>query len=324
MFAKIIRDIARTSVAASRCTIVSSRCLTTGSTPSIPIEDRSEIKRVTDPNDSPIPAVPQREIECLPHLVKPQAWLESLKTRESNKLGIIDLHPDVFATFPRIDILQRNIQWQKVYKTIDTTLEKTRAECSGGGRKPWRQKGTGRARHGSIRSPIWIKGGKAIGARGGKTYWYVLPAPIRAWGLRIAMSIKHAQDNLYIVDSLDIPSSDPFYLEDIGKERYWGQSVLFVDDKPLEEVSENFMNAINRMKTYNILSTEGFNCWSILKHETLVMTLDAVNFLEARLMFFTKQYLSQEITKNREILYSQLQMNPHRKRRDSTVKLEGE
>ncbi|PIK58125.1 putative 39S ribosomal protein L4, mitochondrial isoform X1 [Apostichopus japonicus] len=80
------------------------------------------------------------------------------------------------------------------------------------------------------RSPIWLKGGKAHPPRGGRTYWYVLPAPIRAWGLRVAMSIKHAQDNLCIVDSLDIPSSDPQYLEDIAKERYWGESVLFVDE----------------------------------------------------------------------------------------------
>lgn len=56
---------------------------------------------------------------------------------------------------------------------------------------------------------LFYTGGKAHPPRGGRTYWYVLPAPIRAWGLRVAMSIKHAQDNLCIVDSLDIPSSDP-------------------------------------------------------------------------------------------------------------------
>ncbi|XP_071834238.1 large ribosomal subunit protein uL4m-like isoform X2 [Apostichopus japonicus] len=256
----------------------------------------------------------EREVACPPHLQKPQAWLESLETRESKKLAIVDLHPDVFGTFPRLDILHRNIEWQKVYKIIDVRKEKTRAECSGGGRKPWRQKGTGRARHGSIRSPIWLKGGKAHPPRGGRTYWYVLPAPIRAWGLRIAMSIKHAQDNLCIVDSLDIPSSDPQYLEDIAKERYWGESVLFVDDKPLEEMSENFMDAINKIKTYNIISTEGLNCYSLLKHETIVMTLDAVNFLELRLMFFTKQYGSPDLRQDLPILRSQLKMDPHRGR----------
>lgn len=269
------------------------------------------------------PSIPfEREVDCPSHLRNPQAWLESLETRESKKLAIIDLHPDVFSTFPRIDILQRNIEWQKVYKIIDMRKEKTRAECSGGGRKPWRQKGTGRARHGSIRSPIWLKGGKAHPPRGGRTYWYVLPTSIRAWGLRIAMTIKHAQDNLCVVDSLDLPSSDPQYLEDIAKQRYWGKSVLFVDHKPLEEMPENFMEAINRIKTYNVLSTEGLNCYSLLKYETLVVTLDAVDFLEARLMSITRQYRSPDIQKDFPIVQSQLEEDSWREKRYSDKEYE--
>ncbi|XP_063957475.1 large ribosomal subunit protein uL4m-like [Lytechinus pictus] len=179
---------------------------------------------------SGLPLVTSRELlHSDPTLEPVQAWLETMNSLEDNKLGLIDLHPHVFATFPRIDILHRNVLWQRNYKRISLANAKSRAEVRGGGRKPWRQKGTGRARHGSRRSPIWVGGGKALGPRGPRSYWYVLPNEIRAHGLRVALTVKLTQDDLHIVDSLDIPSSDPGYLQDLCKERYWGESVLFVD-----------------------------------------------------------------------------------------------
>jgi len=114
--------------------------------------------------------------------------------------------------------------------TQNWTTLKTRAEMPGGGRKPWPQKGTGRARHGSIRSPIFYNGGKAHGPRGPKTYFNMLPFFLRVKGLCIGLSAKFAQDDVKIVDSLDIPSEDPKYLEDLAAERHWGVSVLFVDE----------------------------------------------------------------------------------------------
>lgn len=89
----------------------------------------------------------------------------------------------------------------------------------------------GRARHGSIRSPIWINGGAAKGPRGPKTYFYMLNLYDRLKGLRATLSMKFAQDDLKIVDSLDgLPTDDPGFLLDLVDKRVWGPSVLFVDE----------------------------------------------------------------------------------------------
>uniref|UniRef100_A0A5F9CJK3 Large ribosomal subunit protein uL4m n=1 Tax=Oryctolagus cuniculus TaxID=9986 RepID=A0A5F9CJK3_RABIT len=91
-----------------------------------------------------------------------QAWVESLRGYEQERVGLAELHPDVFATAPRLDVLHQVAVWQKNFKRISYAKTKTRAEVRGGGRKPWQQKGSGRARHGSIRSPIW-RGGECGG-----------------------------------------------------------------------------------------------------------------------------------------------------------------
>ncbi|XP_078000761.1 large ribosomal subunit protein uL4m-like [Glandiceps talaboti] len=240
---------------------------------------------------SSLPLITSRPLKQLPFHVQPkQAWLETLGSKEDIKLGLIDLHPDVFGTYPRIDLLHKCLQWQKMYKKINFEKAKTRAEMRGGGRKPWKQKGSGRARHGSIRSPLWKGGGSAKGPRGPLSYWYVLPTRVRERGLRVALTVKYSQDTMHIVDSLDIPVPEPEYLEDLAMERYWGGSVLFIDHKPVEEMPSNIIAATNRIKTYNVMSTEGLNVYSMLKHYTLVLTLDAVNFLEDRLLYHMNRY----------------------------------
>ncbi|XP_038072261.1 39S ribosomal protein L4, mitochondrial-like [Patiria miniata] len=260
-----------------------------------------------------LPLMTGRPVDAPACLEKPQAWLETISTLENIKLGMVDLHPDVFATMPRIDVLYRNVLWQRDYKRISLAKTKTRAEVRGGGRKPWRQKGTGRARHGSIRSPIWKGGGRAKGPRGPRSYWYELPVKVRAHGLRVALTVKLAQDNLHIVDSLDLPSPEPQFLEDVAMQRHWGGSVLFVDNKPIQEMPENFLQAVSGIKTYNVLSTEGMNVYSMLKHHTLVLTLDAAEFLEERLLFYMRCYRKKDIVDTHKILFGQLKILPSKK-----------
>lgn len=72
-----------------------------------------------------------------------EAWIENFNTVEEQKLGILPLHPDVFAQMPRIDIIHQNVTWQKKYRFVSFAHSRTRAECPGGGRKPWPQKGIG-------------------------------------------------------------------------------------------------------------------------------------------------------------------------------------
>uniref|UniRef100_A0A1I7XN99 Protein kinase domain-containing protein n=1 Tax=Heterorhabditis bacteriophora TaxID=37862 RepID=A0A1I7XN99_HETBA len=122
-----------------------------------------------------------------PFVEIPQAWLTSFDSIDEKKLGIIDLHPDVFRVRPRLDILHRNITWQSVYRNVQLTKQLTRAEMPGG-------------------------------------------------GLCVALTIKHAQDSLHIVESLNsLPEVDGQYLHDLADARNWGYSVLFVNDT--DEVS---------------------------------------------------------------------------------------
>jgi len=211
------------------------------------------------------------------------AWVESMSSVVGQKLGMVDLHPDVFATYPRIDILKKNVDWQQKYRHIDYTFEPNRAEMKGGGRKPWPQKGTGRARHGSIRSPIWKGGGKCHGARGPVNHFYMLSKQERALGLRVALSCKFAQNDLVIVDSLDdVPTDDPRFLTELQDVRFWGYSVLFVDASDV--IPDNAVMGIEQVTGMNILPVYGLDVHSMLKHDTLVLTLAALEKIEHKLL----------------------------------------
>lgn len=218
-----------------------------------------------------------------------QAWVESLRGYEQERVGLAELHPDVFATAPRLDVLHQVAVWQKNFKRISYAKTKTRAEVRGGGRKPWQQKGSGRARHGSIRSPIWRGGGIAHGPRGPTSYYYMLPMKVRALGLKVALSVKLAQDDLHVVDSLELPTADPQYLTELARYRRWGPSVLLVD-LTHEGMPESVVEATARLKTFNLLPAVGLNVHSMLKHQSLVLTLPAVAFLEEKLLWQDSRY----------------------------------
>ncbi|XP_053907719.1 39S ribosomal protein L4, mitochondrial [Cuculus canorus] len=226
-----------------------------------------------------VPVPPQRR--------PAQAWVDSLRGHQLERRGLADLHPGVFAVPPRLDILHTVATWQRNYKRISYAKVKTRAEVRGGGRKPWRQKGSGRARHGSIRSPLWRGGGIAHGPRGPTSYFYMLPMKVRVLGLKVALTVKLMQDDLHIVDNLDIPTSDPQYLLDLVRYRRWGSSVLIVD---VNEAPENIATATATLKTINLIPAVGLNVYSMLKHEALVLTLDAVAFLEEKLLWHDTRY----------------------------------
>ncbi|XP_074428008.1 large ribosomal subunit protein uL4m [Larus michahellis] len=222
-----------------------------------------------------------------PHRSPVQAWVESLRHHDDERRGLTDLHPDVFAVRPRLDILHTVAMWQKNYKRISYAKVKTRAEVRGGGRKPWRQKGSGRARHGSIRSPLWRGGGIAHGPRGPTSYYYMLPMKVRVLGLKVALTVKLMQDDLHVVDNLEMPTADPQYLLDLARYRRWGRSVLIVD---VDEMPENIATAVTGLKTINLIPALALNVHSMLKHETLVLTLAAVAFLEEKLLWHDTRY----------------------------------
>ena len=207
-----------------------------------------------------------------------QVWLKSLETGE--KLAIVELHDFVFGVRPRIDVIHRVVVWQRAKKRAGTAKVKDRSEVRGGGKKPWRQKGLGKARHGSIRSPIWRGGGVVHGPRGPVSYDYTLPKKIRRLGLRSALSVKLSQGDLHIVDSLQLSShKTKDFLVLLAKQNW--KSVLFVDGG---DVDETMCRASANLQTVDVLPSRGLNVYSILLRNTLVLTLGAVRMLEEHLL----------------------------------------
>lgn len=109
---------------------------------------------------------------------------------------------------PRLDLLNRNIKWQNKYRNLQLTKTLSKAEMPGGGHKPWPQKRMGRHHAGSIRAPHFIRGGFAFGVRGPKTWFFMEPDTIRIHGLCTALTIKHVQDDLVIVNDFSTMSSN--------------------------------------------------------------------------------------------------------------------
>ena len=213
-----------------------------------------------------------------------EVWVENMTGIESTKLAIASLHPSVWGEFPRTDIIQENHKWQTLYKHIDWLWMPTRKELPGSNRKPWPQKGTGRARAKGIRAPQWIAGGWMNGPRGPKTHFYMLAFPKRVKGLISMLSSKLAQDDLKVVDSFDgLPSDKPEFIEKLCNERGWGPSVLFVDTTDI--FPRNISIATNSINHMNLMPVYGLNVYSMLKHETLVLTLSAVEDIESKLLF---------------------------------------
>ncbi|KAJ8950251.1 hypothetical protein NQ314_007956 [Rhamnusium bicolor] len=224
-----------------------------------------------------------RKLKFPPKYQKPrQVWLENLDTIEETKLGLLDLHPSIFAANPRIDLIHQNVKWQTLYRYVSYAHTKSRFECRGGGRKPWPQKGLGKARHGSIRSPLFKGGGIIHGPKSPTPHFYMLPFYTRLFGLTSTLSIKFAQDDLHVVDNLEIPTEELSYIEELVKSRNWGPSVLFVDDTDIMPI--NITAATDTIKHFNLMPVYGLNVYSMLKHDTLVLTRSAVELIEDKLL----------------------------------------
>ena len=239
---------------------------------------------------SPKPLIFHRRLKYMDnmnHDITParQSWVHSFdESPPGTKRGLIELHPKIFGDFPRPDVIADNVKWQKEYRQISWLNLKSVQEMGGHNKKPWPQKGTGRARHGSKRSPQWIQGGWSHGPRGPETKFYMLNFWLRLKGLTSTLSCKHSQNDLIIVDTLeDFPSDDPKELEKYFDDRSWGPSTLVIDSTDL--FPRNISLASEGFNHVNLMPVYGLNVYSMLKHETLIMTIGAVEEVEEKIMF---------------------------------------
>lgn len=197
---------------------------------------------------------------------------------DNQSVGSIDLADSVFGVDVRADILSRVVNWQLANRRAGTHKTKTVSEVSGTTKKPYKQKGTGRARQGSLRSTQFRGGGVTFGPVV-RSHAQDLPKKIRKLGMRCALSSKAKDGKLVLVDALTLPAIKTKDL--LSKMEKMGlTSALFVGGA---EVDNNFKLAARNIVGIDVLPQQGANVYDILRRDTLVLTKEAAENLEARL-----------------------------------------
>ena len=205
------------------------------------------------------------------------AVCDVLNTR-AEKVGEIDLNDSLFNVEIKTGILHEVVCMQRANRRSGSACTKTRGEVSGGGAKPWRQKGTGRARAGSRTSPVWRGGGTVFGPKP-RDYSYSMPKKVKRLALKMAMSARNQEGNLVIVDSFELPEIKTKDFVGVMKNFQFDNCLLItseIDDK----ISISARNAVG----YKVLSVAGLNVYDILKHSKLMLIQSSLAKIEERLM----------------------------------------
>lgn len=197
---------------------------------------------------------------------------------DAKKSGTVDLDDAIFGLEPRADILHRLVRWQRARAQAGTHSVLGKSEVSYSTKKIYRQKGTGGARHGSRKAPIFRKGGVYKGPTP-RSHAHDLTKKFRALGLKHALSAKATTGNLVILENLEMTEAKTSVLAKAAKELGW-KRVLIIDGA---DVNENFALAARNIEGIDVLPSIGANVYDILKRDVLVITKAGVEALEARL-----------------------------------------
>ncbi|MEZ0344418.1 MAG: 50S ribosomal protein L4 [Caldimicrobium sp.] len=192
--------------------------------------------------------------------------------------GEIELPSDIFGVTPREGLLHEVVRWQMARWRAGTASTKTRGEVRGGGRKPWPQKHTGRARQGSIRAPQWVGGGVVFGPKP-RSYEFKLNKKVRRLGLKMALSSRALIDRVFVAEafpSMESPKTKIMkeYLKNLGTE-----SALIV----VPERNKLLEKSVDNLPKVKVLAVEGLNVYDILNHEHLIIDKEALPKIEERL-----------------------------------------
>jgi len=201
-----------------------------------------------------------------------------ITTLENKADGDIELSDNIFKTDVRNDILARVIQWQRARKQAGTHKVKERGEVHGTTKKPFAQKGTGNARQGSLKGPHQRGGGVAHGPRA-RAHTIKLPKKVRQLGLRSALSLKASEGKLIILKDAKLKDAKTKILAG-HLDKMNISSALLIDG---DAVDNNLRSAVSNIKNVDALPEIGANVFDILKHDNLILTVDAVKQLEKRL-----------------------------------------
>jgi large subunit ribosomal protein L4 len=201
----------------------------------------------------------------------------TVRNLDNQEVGDIELAEEVFGLPVRRDILARVVNWQLAKRRAGTHKTKGISDISGTTKKPYKQKGTGRARQGSLRSPQF-RGGAVIFGPVVRSHEFDLQKKVRRLGLETALSAKQAEGKLVVVDEARLDEAKTKALRARFDALGWA-SVLIIDGA----LDEGFARAARNLPKVDVLPEQGANVYDILRRDTLVLTRAAVQQLEARL-----------------------------------------
>ncbi len=194
--------------------------------------------------------------------------------QSGQKVGELTLKEEIFSGEVKPHLIHEVVKMQLANRRAGTASTKNRSAVRGGGKKPWRQKGTGRARVGTIRSPLWRGGGVVFGPMP-RDYSYKVPKKVRKGALRSAVALKAQEGKLIVVDKFELPEAKTREFKKVldGLSVREGLVVIEDRDETLERASRN-------IPSVKVLRVEGLNVYDIMRYESLIMTQSAVEKLE--------------------------------------------
>lgn len=197
---------------------------------------------------------------------------------KKEKVGDLELDDALFGVEVNPHLLHDIVRMQRANRRAGTASTKTRKEVKGSSKKPWRQKGTGRARAGSVKSPVWRGGGTVFGPKP-RSYGFTMPRKARKLGLRMALSSRCADELLVVLDD--------FRLDEIKTRKFVEvmdhfdiKNALIVVPESIESLERSSRN----VHGYKVLPTEGLNVYDILLHEHIVLLQPCIEQLRERLL----------------------------------------
>lgn len=202
----------------------------------------------------------------------------TVKNLENKEVGTIELLDAIFALEPRRDILTRMVNWQLAKRRSGNHSTKQIGDIAGTTKKPWAQKGSGRARQGSLRSPQFRKGAVIFGPLV-RDHAHDMPKKVRQLALRMALSAKQKDGKLFVLDEAKMADHKTKILA-AKLEKLGLNSVLFIDGANLDV---NFAKAARNIPQVDVLPEQGANVYDILRRDVLVLTKNAVEQLQERL-----------------------------------------
>lgn len=200
-----------------------------------------------------------------------------ITTLEGKEAGSVTLSDEIFGLEPRTDLIQRCVVWQLSRRQAGTHKVKNRAEIHRTGKKLYRQKGTGGARHGSARANLFRGGGRSFGPVV-RSHAIDLPKKVRALALRHALSAKAKDGGIVVLETAAVKDAKTAALKQ-HFEKLGLANALIIDGA---EVDANFRLAARNIPNVDVLPVQGINVYDILRRQTLVLTRAAVDALEAR------------------------------------------